>query len=47
MSTGHDNKLAAVTVSGSRITVALPKVWVRNLFLPADTMQVSGSLTLN
>ena len=43
-STGHDNVSAAVTVTGGKIKLDLPKTWATNRLGSTDSVQISAKI---
>jgi len=44
LSTGNDNVSATVTVTGGKIKVVVPSVWVKNISSSGDSLQLTGTL---
>lgn len=42
---GSDNKTAVVTVSGGKVKVEIPEIWVVNLFTGTDSLKASANIT--
>ncbi len=44
-STGYDNVNATITVSGGKIKISYPDVWVKNITVSTDSLKLSANYT--